>query len=72
MAFEQKPESGVLFPDDKTDKEGHVNESRPDFKGSALIGGVTYRVSAWKNESQKGSKYLGLKFTVKPAEGEAF
>lgn len=47
---------GALFPNDKGD-----NESRPDMRGEVTIGGVKYSVSAWKNTSQAGKPYLGLK-----------
>lgn len=61
MAYEQKDNEGVLFAnkDRKSDKH-------PNAKGSALIGGVEYWVSAWTNTAQgSGDKYQSLKFTPK-------
>lgn len=61
MSYEHKPESGSLFKNDKKEKESH-----PDYKGSALIDGVEFWVSAWVNETQKDkTKYFGLKFQKK-------
>lgn len=62
--YEQKPDTGALFANDKREKE-----TQPNAKGSALIGGVEYWVSAWTNTSSKGTKYQSLKFERK---SEAF
>lgn len=59
-AYEQKPDTGSLFINDKREKE-----TQPNAKGSALIGGVEYWVSAWTNTSSKGAKYQSLKFERK-------
>ncbi|MDA7745057.1 hypothetical protein N8909_00525 [bacterium] len=58
--YEQKDNSGAMFVNDKKESETH-----PDRKGSAMIGGVDYWVSGWINESNKGTKYMSLKFTPK-------
>jgi hypothetical protein len=59
--YEQKPDTGSLFANDKREKE-----TDPQAKGSALIGGVEYWVSAWTNTSQKdGKRYQSLRFTAK-------
>jgi hypothetical protein len=48
MPYEHRELSGSLFTnDDKT-----PGDTRPDFRGKALIGGVEYRVSAWKQTSR--------------------
>lgn len=60
MAYEQKDNSGSLFKNDRREKDTH-----PHAKGSALIGGVEYWVSAWTKEARDGSKYQSLSFTVK-------
>jgi len=72
--YEQKDNSGALFVNDKREKE-----TQPNAKGSAMIGGVEYWVSAWTNTSSKGTKYQSLKFEPKdgqaqsaPAQPEAF
>ena len=58
--YEQKDNSGALFVNDKREKE-----TQPNAKGSAMIGGVEYWVSAWTNTSSKGTKYQSLKFERK-------
>lgn len=49
MAYEQKDMSGTLFKNDKREKDSH-----PHAKGTALIDGVEYWVSAWTKEGAKG------------------
>jgi hypothetical protein len=61
--YETKDLSGVLFANDKREKE-----TQPNAKGSALIDGVEYWVSAWTNTSSKGVKYQSLKFERKDAK----
>lgn len=60
MSFEHKPDTGSLFRNDKREKETH-----PHAKGSAMIDGVEYWISAWTNEAKDGSKYQSLKFSRK-------
>ena len=60
MAFEQKPESGGLFHNDRRD-----NESSPHYKGSALIDGKEYWVDGWDNKSKGGKPYIGMRFKPK-------
>lgn len=50
MAYEQREGSGSLFKNDRKEQPNH-----PDYKGSALIGGVEYWVSAWIKEGAKAS-----------------
>jgi hypothetical protein len=59
MAYEQKDMSGTLFKNDKREKETH-----PHAKGTALIDGVEYWVSAWTKEGAKG-RFQGLSFQKK-------
>lgn len=59
MAYEQKDMSGTLFKNDKREKDSH-----PHAKGTALIDGVEYWVSAWTKEGQKG-KFQSLSFQRK-------
>jgi hypothetical protein len=59
MAYEQKDMSGALFKNDKREKDSH-----PHAKGSALIDGVEYWVSAWTKEGSKG-KFQSLSFQRK-------
>ena len=62
-----KPEEGALFANkDKT------TDAHPSAKGSALIGGVEYWVSAWTNTAQtSGERYQKLKFKAKEQQAEA-
>lgn len=53
--------SGAIF---KNDKEGI--ETRPDYKGSAIIGGKKFWVSSWVKQSGDNPKFLSLAF--EPAE----
>lgn len=54
---------GVLFPRKKD------NEKQPDFKGSALIGGVEYWVAGWKRTGkQTGTPFMSLAFQKKGEE----
>ena len=59
MAYEQTNLTGALFPNNK---DG--NEARPDFRGDCLIGGVKYRISAWKKTSAGGKPYMSLALSV--------
>jgi hypothetical protein len=57
--FKQRDMSGVLFKNDKREKETH-----PNAKGTALIDGVEYWVSAWTKEGKAG-KFQSLSFERK-------
>ena len=63
MAYEQKPDTGSLFRNDRKETESH-----PDHRGSAMIGGVEYWVSAWINTTGEGKKYFGMKYQAKDAQ----
>lgn len=64
MAYEQKDMSGSLFKNDRREKDSH-----PHAKGTALIDGVEYWVSAWTKEGAKG-KFQSLSFQRKEAKPE--
>lgn len=68
MAFEPRDNSGALFVNDRREKETH-----PNAKGSAIIGGVEYWVSAWTKTDRNGGKFQSLSFEPKekaqPAQG---
>lgn len=60
MAYEQRDNTGSLFKNDRKETDSH-----PDYKGSALLGGVEHWMDAWINEARDGSKYMSLKFKRK-------
>lgn len=67
--YEMKDMTGSLFDNDKGD-----NQQRPDMRGTVMVGGTKYSLSAWNNESKAGKKYLGLKLSEwqeKPASNGA-
>jgi len=60
MAFEPRDNSGALFVNDRREKDTH-----PNAKGSALINGVDYWVSAWTKTDRNGNKFQSLAFEPK-------
>lgn len=62
MAFEVRPDSGSLFRNDRKERDTH-----PDYKGSALVGGTDYWISAWIKTSKDGRKFMSPSFTAKNA-----
>ena len=60
MAYERKDGDMTLFANDKGG-----NDKRPDYKGTALIGGVEFEVALWNRVSQKGTAFLSG--SIKPA-----
>ncbi len=60
MAWEQKPNTGSLFKNDDREEETH-----PHAKGTALIDGVEYWVSAWTKTTKDGNKWQSLAFKPK-------
>ena len=63
MAYEYREGQGSLFKNDKQ------NERHPDFKGSIMIKGVMYNISAWSRTSQNGREYISLQAEER-AEGD--
>jgi hypothetical protein len=51
---------GTLPRNQKRETDRH-----PEFKGSFMVEGREYWLSAWAREGDDGSKYLGLSFTPK-------
>ena len=60
---EVRNNSGVLFKNDKKESEKH-----PHYKGSILVDGTDYWLSAWIKEGKSG-KFMGL--AVSPKETQA-
>jgi uncharacterized protein (DUF736 family) len=54
--YQMKDMSGSLFPNDKGD-----NQARPDMRGTIMIDGQKYSLSAWNNESKAGKSYVSIK-----------
>jgi len=57
--YQPRDNSGVLFKNDRREQESH-----PHAKGTALIDGVEYWVSAWTKEGKNG-KFQSLSFQKK-------
>jgi len=57
--YQDKDLEGVLF------KNGDKRtETDRDYRGTALIDGKPYWMSAWINTSKQGEKYMKLRFTL--------
>jgi len=63
MAYEQKPNTGVLFTAEKK------SEKHPDLNGSLKLEDGEYYISAWKKTGPKG-EYLSLSVKKKEAQTE--
>ena len=63
-SFEQRDNSGVLWRNERREKETH-----PNATGTAMIDGIEYYVSAWTKEGKKG-KFQSLSFKRKDSGGE--
>ena len=59
MAYTPKDNTGTLFRNERREKDTH-----PNAKGTALIDGVEYWVSAWTKSSDKGN-FQSLSFQRK-------
>lgn len=59
MAFQHKEMRGSLFPNDRKT----AGSKQPDHKGSAMINGQLFYISAWSEKSQGGKQYVSLSFS---------
>lgn len=59
MAFEQRDNSGTLSRNDRKSQPNH-----PDHRGSCIIDGVEYWISAWIKDGRNG-KFFSLAFQPK-------
>ena len=65
MDANRKDNSGVLFSNDKREKE-----TAPHYKGNITVAGVDYWLSAWVKEGKNG-KFMGLAVNPKDAQPPA-
>lgn len=65
MAYEPRDNTGSLFANDKREKDTH-----PNAKGTALIDGTEYWVSAWTKTDRNGNKWQSLSFQPKEQRQE--
>lgn len=65
MDTNQRDNSGVMFKNDKREKESH-----PHYKGNVRVNGQEYWLSAWIKEGKNG-KFMGLALSPKEEQGQA-
>lgn len=58
--FEQRDMSGVLFRNNRKEKDTH-----PDYNGTCMIDGSEYYMNAWLKESKNGNKFFSFSFKEK-------
>ncbi len=63
MGYEQRDMSGVLFKNDRK-----TQENQPGYKGTIIVEGVEYYLSAWVKEGKNG-KFFSL--AVSPKDQQA-
>jgi hypothetical protein len=61
MAYEQRPNSGSLFKNNKK----QPGDRQPDYRGDCLLNGQVLEISAWIKETRNGGKFMSLAFKPK-------
>ncbi len=51
---------GTLFPN----RGKAANSKRPDYTGELDVGGVLYRIAAWRRQGKNGGAFLSLKIEL--------
>lgn len=49
MAYEERNNSGSMFPNARKEQDNH-----PDWEGSIMVDGKSYWLKAWNKQGQKG------------------
>lgn len=61
MSYDQKPNTGALFVNDRKSKDAH-----PDRSGKINVEGKLYYLDGWLKQDKNGKPWLSL--SVKPIE----
>ena len=73
MAYEQKPNSWVLFLNTKKPKGEAPDKGHPSYTGHGTVEvngfDVEVRMAAWKRKSKAGTAYLSGKFEFEDKGG---
>ena len=64
MPFEYDERKGSLFKQENLEE----GSGKPVMTGGCKIGGKTYKIAGWANQSKAGKKYLGLSFQLDEGE----
>lgn len=66
MAYENKPDSGSLWPNKRK-----VTAKHPDMTGTLDVGGVQYWINAWsKTAPTSGQEWLSISIQPKDAQSQ--
>lgn len=57
MAYQQQEGQGSLFPN-RFKTQG---DAKPDYRGSIVVGGVTYNIAGWWKPTKDNTFFLSLK-----------
>ena len=66
MAYEHKEGNGTLFPNDYK-----LQDTHPDFRGTAKWRGEMIEIKMWKGETQSGTEKFSLQIKEPRKKGEA-